>query len=119
MKYNLTVHDIPGEGMPGLLQLLDEEEIKYTVELVTNEAQGYLDECKGLARYISVANVTASLLDHPKNAKALLGWNGSMAQKFLKLAGAWDDLDEHKRNVILGYEVARDDRVPNDPGGGY
>jgi len=107
MKYDLTIHDIPKEEVPpGLLQLLDEEEIRYTLEPAQDAAKAYLRSCKGMARHASVDKIIEAFRIDPKNARAILGWSGSMANKFLRLAGVWDGLTQAERNVILGYEVA-------------
>lgn len=88
-------------------QILDEEEIAYEVRPARDAAREYLDSCKGQAKYTRVKDVVAALKDHPRNTKAVLGWNGAMACRFLRLAGVWEEIGQTEKNMILGYEVAK------------
>lgn len=118
MRYDVKVYDGAAEEretirgltygqMGAIVAVLDWAHIKYYVKdiEVNGAAQAYLRSCKGLAKYASVDKVVETFRIDPKNAKAILRWNGSMACKFLRLAGAWDGLDQAEKNVILGYEV--------------
>lgn len=124
MQYDVTVHNISEEEKDLVCQVLADKVVKYTVGPAEDAALEYLGaNCKPK---LAVSAVVDRLLKSPKATKAALRWSGSMANKFLRLAGVWDTLGQAEKNVILGYEVAPkppgwDDPLPDprDPGGGY
>ena len=115
-----TIHGLTHEQVKEIKCVLGWANVQYTIhENAEAEALEYLRaNCKPK---IAVAPVVNHFLTNPKHTRACLRWNGSMASKFLRLAGVWDTLSKTEKNIILGYEVARDEQLsdPRDPGGGY
>lgn len=109
MRYDITttygaICGLTGEQAKDLKRLLAQADIEYTVKPIDGAEKYLRANCK--FPHAKVGGVVAAFRANPKKTKAGLRWNGSMAQKFLKLAGAWDGLGERERNIILGYEVA-------------
>ena len=118
-RYDIKLYDVLGEERETIRDLTHVQmcdlrcvfgwaNIKHTVKAIDvgNGAQEYLEaNCKWP---VSVDKAVAMLTgSSPRRMRGVLGWNGSMACKFLRLAGAWDELSQHEKNVILGYEVAK------------
>ena len=123
MLYDVVIHGITKEVLESIQPILERARIGYVIE--PSAAQKYLDESGSwLAAKVGVDKVVTAFKIDPKGAKSHFGWNGSMANKFLRLAGVWDELSKTEKNIILGYEVASkalDERLPDprDPGDGY